>query len=123
MPRGTGGILDIPQHGADKSNHAQNSHLDPDLQIKIVGMDKGRFAVIEIEAPNIGLRSGSTQSRAGDGRAANYRQRRRIRFSTVVGRNGTASTHSTMNAGISFGFQRNTNTAMVQASPTQLARE
>lgn len=47
----------------------------------------------------------------------------RMRFSTVVGRKGTASTHSRIKAGISFGFQRNTNTAMETASPTQLARE
>ena len=47
----------------------------------------------------------------------------RMRFSTVVGRKGTASTHRAIKAGISFGFHKNTNTAMEQARPTHAARE
>ena len=47
----------------------------------------------------------------------------RIRFQMVVGSSGTHTTQATAKAGISFGFQRNTNTTAAQAMPTQLARE
>ena len=40
--------FDIPKHGCNKPHHAQQSCLNPNLQIEIVGVHKGGFGMVKI---------------------------------------------------------------------------
>ena len=71
MPRSASGIFDIPEHRAHKAAHTQKTRLNPDLQIEVVGVDKGGLVMIEVELPDVLLRGGGTEARAGQGRALN----------------------------------------------------
>ena len=67
MPDRSGGVFDIPQHGTHKTGDTQQAHLDPDLQIKVVGVDKGGLVVVQIEFPDVCLGGGGAEARSGEG--------------------------------------------------------
>ena len=57
-----GRSLNIPQHSAHKSNDAQQTCLNPHLQVKIVGMDKRCLAMVQVEIRDIRLCGSRSQA-------------------------------------------------------------
>ena len=81
-----GGPLDVPQHGAHETNHAQQARLDPHLHIEVMGMDEGCLAVVKVEILDISLHGRRTETRSGKGVLFDHFQRRGIQGEATGGR-------------------------------------
>ena len=66
MASSMGGSLDVPQHGTDEPHDAEQSRLDPHLQVEVMGVDEGRFPMVEVHILDERLGGGGAEARAGN---------------------------------------------------------
>ena len=89
MAHGMGRPLDVPQHTAHKAHNSQDARLNPYLKIEVMGVNKGRLSVIQVEIINVRLHRGlelddigldrrCAQAGAGDRRLFDDLQRRLV---------------------------------------------